>query len=95
MPAPPPKENAWAKRSTGGGANDKEIPPSAAPSNKSALKPNRWGFSHKSWKNKYKTRNKAQITLMCFFVFLGQLKRKNWVRIKVSTVTLQKTGIVL
>uniref|UniRef100_A0A8C2F8J7 Eukaryotic translation initiation factor 4B n=1 Tax=Cyprinus carpio TaxID=7962 RepID=A0A8C2F8J7_CYPCA len=41
MPAPPPKENAWAKRSTGGGANEKEGPPSAAPSNKSALKPNR------------------------------------------------------
>ncbi|XP_050968026.1 eukaryotic translation initiation factor 4Bb isoform X2 [Labeo rohita] len=41
MPAPPPKENAWAKRSTGGGANEKEGPPSAAPSNMSALKPNR------------------------------------------------------
>uniref|UniRef100_A0A8C2GBE3 Eukaryotic translation initiation factor 4B n=1 Tax=Cyprinus carpio TaxID=7962 RepID=A0A8C2GBE3_CYPCA len=41
MPAPPPKENAWAKRSTGGGANEKEGPPSAAPSNKSVLKPNR------------------------------------------------------
>ncbi|KAK2889325.1 hypothetical protein Q8A67_014700 [Cirrhinus molitorella] len=41
MPAPPPKENAWAKRSTGGSANEKEGPPSAALSNKSALKPNR------------------------------------------------------
>ncbi|XP_016127507.1 eukaryotic translation initiation factor 4B-like isoform X1 [Sinocyclocheilus grahami] len=41
MPAPPPKENAWAKRSTGGGANEKEGPPSAASSNNSALKPNR------------------------------------------------------
>ncbi|KAK3575532.1 hypothetical protein QTP86_029279, partial [Hemibagrus guttatus] len=29
MPAPPPKENAWAKRSTGGGAN---TAPSSAPS---------------------------------------------------------------
>uniref|UniRef100_A0A673HXB8 Eukaryotic translation initiation factor 4B n=1 Tax=Sinocyclocheilus rhinocerous TaxID=307959 RepID=A0A673HXB8_9TELE len=47
MPAPPPKENAWAKRSTGGGANEKEGPPSAAPSNKSALKPSRCDFSHK------------------------------------------------
>lgn len=96
MPAPPPKENVWAKRSTGGGANEKERPPSAASSNKSALKPNRWGFSHKLWKNKYKTRNdEAQITLMCFFVFLGLLKRENLVRIKVSTITLQKTGIFL
>lgn len=42
MPAPPPKENAWAKRSLGGGANEKEAPPSAnAPINKSAPRPNR------------------------------------------------------
>ncbi|XP_048055249.1 eukaryotic translation initiation factor 4Bb isoform X2 [Megalobrama amblycephala] len=41
MPAPPPKENAWAKRSTGGSANEKEGPPSAAPSIRSAPKPNR------------------------------------------------------
>ncbi|XP_077054501.1 eukaryotic translation initiation factor 4Bb isoform X1 [Siphateles boraxobius] len=31
MPAPPPKENAWAKRSPGGGANEKEGTPLAAP----------------------------------------------------------------
>lgn len=48
MPAPPPKENAWAKRSLGGGANEKEAPPLAtAPINKSAPRPNRWDFSHK------------------------------------------------
>ncbi|XP_056316161.1 eukaryotic translation initiation factor 4Bb isoform X3 [Danio aesculapii] len=42
MPAPPPKENAWAKRSLGGGANEKEAPPSTnAPINKSAPRPNR------------------------------------------------------
>ncbi|XP_051752872.1 eukaryotic translation initiation factor 4Bb isoform X2 [Ctenopharyngodon idella] len=41
MPAPPPKENVWAKRSTGGSANEKEGPPSAAPSIRSAPKPNR------------------------------------------------------
>ncbi|XP_073707684.1 eukaryotic translation initiation factor 4Bb isoform X2 [Garra rufa] len=41
MPAPPPKENAWAKRSTGGSANEKEAPPSAAPSNKTPLQPSR------------------------------------------------------
>ncbi len=71
MPAPPPKENVWAKRSTGGGANEKEGPPPAAPSDKSALKPSRCGFYHELWKYKYKARNdEAQITLMCF-VFLS------------------------
>uniref|UniRef100_A0A672KAB4 Eukaryotic translation initiation factor 4B n=1 Tax=Sinocyclocheilus grahami TaxID=75366 RepID=A0A672KAB4_SINGR len=62
MPAPPPKENAWAKRSTGGGANEKEGPPSAASSNNSALKPNRCPFSHKLWKYKYKTGNDEQFS---------------------------------
>lgn len=35
MPAPPPKENAWAKRSTGGSSN-------AGPFSSSADKQNRW-----------------------------------------------------
>ncbi|XP_057193671.1 eukaryotic translation initiation factor 4Bb isoform X2 [Triplophysa rosa] len=35
MPAPPPKENAWAKRSTGGGANDGEVPPQVSPTSRS------------------------------------------------------------
>ncbi|XP_056606588.1 eukaryotic translation initiation factor 4Bb [Triplophysa dalaica] len=35
MPAPPPKENAWAKRSTGGGANEGEVPPQVSPTSRS------------------------------------------------------------
>lgn len=70
MPAPPPKENAWAKRSTSGGANEKEGPPPAAPSDKSTLKPNRCGFYHELWKYKYKTSNdEAQITRVFLFGF--------------------------
>ncbi|XP_051986603.1 eukaryotic translation initiation factor 4Bb isoform X2 [Xyrauchen texanus] len=38
MPAPPPKENAWAKRSSEGGTNEKDVPPSVSPSTKSAPK---------------------------------------------------------
>ncbi|XP_056316160.1 eukaryotic translation initiation factor 4Bb isoform X2 [Danio aesculapii] len=53
MPAPPPKENAWAKRSLGGGANEKEAPPSTnAPINKSAPRPNRSADERESDENR-------------------------------------------
>ncbi|XP_073726424.1 eukaryotic translation initiation factor 4Bb isoform X1 [Misgurnus anguillicaudatus] len=39
MPAPPPKENVWAKRSAGGSAS--EVPPPVSPSSQSAPKLNR------------------------------------------------------